>query len=196
MPLAFESLSHGTIAFGFFNIESDMLVLDQYFFFADDFCNHIAKMAESSSNQKFEHIWRAYHISDFQNIGDLDGAIHGIRYVGFIGDVYRRFPFPEKEEDFKQKAEGHKTRSVLEKIIQKYAQTIEIKITVAEDYGMIDMGSYCFSRTVFHELINYVWCGGYPRWKDEIRPEYVMSMKEILSQKSRGIFDGIQQNLL
>jgi hypothetical protein len=26
MPLAFESLSHGTIAFGFFNIESDMLL--------------------------------------------------------------------------------------------------------------------------------------------------------------------------
>ena len=35
MPLAFESLSHGTIAFGFFNIESDMLILDRYFLFAD-----------------------------------------------------------------------------------------------------------------------------------------------------------------
>ena len=29
MPLAFESLSHGTIAFGFFNIESDLLLLDR-----------------------------------------------------------------------------------------------------------------------------------------------------------------------
>jgi hypothetical protein len=35
MPLAFESLSHGTIAFGFFNIESDMLLLDRYFLFAE-----------------------------------------------------------------------------------------------------------------------------------------------------------------
>jgi hypothetical protein len=29
MPLAFESINHGTIAFGFFNIESDMLLLDK-----------------------------------------------------------------------------------------------------------------------------------------------------------------------
>ena len=35
MPLAFKSLSHETIAFGFFNIESDMLILDRYFLFAD-----------------------------------------------------------------------------------------------------------------------------------------------------------------
>jgi len=38
MPLTFESLSHGTIAFGFFNIESDMLLCDRYFLFADDLC--------------------------------------------------------------------------------------------------------------------------------------------------------------
>jgi hypothetical protein len=31
MPLAFDTLSHGKIAFGFFNIESDMLLLEQYF---------------------------------------------------------------------------------------------------------------------------------------------------------------------
>jgi hypothetical protein len=31
MPLAFESLNHGTIAFGFFNIDSDMLLLEKYF---------------------------------------------------------------------------------------------------------------------------------------------------------------------
>jgi len=37
MPLAFESLSHGTIAFGFFNIASDMLLLEHYFLFATDF---------------------------------------------------------------------------------------------------------------------------------------------------------------
>jgi hypothetical protein len=33
MPLTFESISHGTIAFGFFNIDSDMLLLEKYFFF-------------------------------------------------------------------------------------------------------------------------------------------------------------------
>ena len=43
----------------------------------------------------------------------------------------------------------------------------------------------------FHELINYVWRGGYPRWKDEIRPDYVVSMKKTLSNDPRGVFDGI-----
>ncbi|MBC8441147.1 MAG: hypothetical protein H8D87_15855 [Deltaproteobacteria bacterium] len=37
MPLSFTSKSHGNIAFGFFNIESDMLLLEKYFFFADGF---------------------------------------------------------------------------------------------------------------------------------------------------------------
>ncbi len=196
MPLAFESLSHGTIAFGFFNIESDMLLLDHYFFFAADFCKHIEKMAECQSKQKLADICQVYHISDPQQIGDLNGAIHGIRYLGFIGEVYRRYPFPEREEDFKQKADGHKTRSVFEEIILKYAHTVEIKISVSADYGMIDIGSYGFTRTTFHELISYVWRGGYPRWKDEIRPEYVMSMKETLFKNPRGIFYGVQQNFL
>ncbi len=32
MPLSFESRSHGPVAFGFFNIESDMLLLERTFF--------------------------------------------------------------------------------------------------------------------------------------------------------------------
>ena len=192
MPLAFESLSHGTIAFGFFNIESDMLLLDHHFFFADDFCKHIEKLTGKLVNRKFEDIWQIYHIADSQQIGDLTGAIHGVRYKGFIGEVYRKFPFPIKEEDFKQKADGHGNRSVVEEIIQDYAQSIEIKITVTLDNEVIEIGSYCFTRPSFHELINYVWRGGYPRWKDEIRPDYVVSMEKILSQDSQGIFDGIR----
>ena len=35
MPLPFLSRSHGAIAFGFFNIESHLLILDQVFFFAN-----------------------------------------------------------------------------------------------------------------------------------------------------------------
>ncbi len=48
MPLAFQSLSHGQIAFGFFNIETDMLLLDIHFFFADDFCRAVRELAEVS----------------------------------------------------------------------------------------------------------------------------------------------------
>ena len=45
MPLAFDSLNHGTIAFGFFNIEIDMLLLENLFFFADRFCGAVAELS-------------------------------------------------------------------------------------------------------------------------------------------------------
>jgi hypothetical protein len=54
MPLSFESLSHGTIAFGFFNIETDMLLLEQYFLFADAFCHHLGEIPEQIENQSFK----------------------------------------------------------------------------------------------------------------------------------------------
>ena len=53
MPLAFESLSHGTVAFGFFNIESDMLLLDRYFFFAGDFCDCVTALAAPPQGAKY-----------------------------------------------------------------------------------------------------------------------------------------------
>jgi hypothetical protein len=44
---------------------------------------------------------------------------------------------------------------------------------------------------VFHELIRYVDQGGYPRWKDEIRPGYVVQMKESTQKSSNSFFKGI-----
>ncbi len=51
MPLEFQSLSHGPIAFGFFNIESDMLLLEHYFFFASEFCKYISDLSERKEAQ-------------------------------------------------------------------------------------------------------------------------------------------------
>ena len=47
MPLAFQSKSHGSVAFGFFHIETDMLLLDRCFFFCTDFCRVLSEMAAS-----------------------------------------------------------------------------------------------------------------------------------------------------
>jgi hypothetical protein len=192
MPLAFESLSHGTIAFGFFNIDSDLLLMDHYFFFADDFCKNVENIAGFPSHQTCEDIWQIYHIADPEQIGDLHAAIQGVQYTGFIGEVYRRFPFPDKVEDFKQKSDGCRNRSGVEEMIQKFAQPIEINITVAAGNEVIEVGSYRFGRASFHELINYVWRGGYPRWKDEIRPKSVLSMRNVLSHDPGGIFGGLR----
>jgi hypothetical protein len=191
MPLAFESISHGTIAFGFFNIDCDMLLLDRYFFFATEFSKYISKMAEVKNNGNSDWVWQVYYIDDPEDIGDLMGAIHAVRYTGFIGETYRRFPFPLNPEDFKQKPEGYTNREIVESMIKKYAEACRIDVAVDQKAQEISIGAYRFTRTIFHQLLNYVWRGGYPRWKDEIRPDYVTAMKRAAEESENSFFEGV-----
>ena len=188
MPLAFESLSHGTIAFGFFKIETDMLLLDRYFFFADSFCINISNIPVLKRNDTFSTTWQAYFIDTVEKIGDLMGAINGERYIGFIGEVYRRFPFPTNPSEFKQKPQGFRNRPAIEAIVEKYGDLIEIQFKIEKAAQEVVIGDYKFSRAVFHELIRYVWRGGYPRWKNEARPSYVLDMKSKLKQSRNILF--------
>jgi len=190
MPLQFKSISHGPIAFGFFNIETDMILLNQYFFFANDFCHHII---QSSENDKeiYEAPWEVYPIEKGAEIGNLMGAIHGIDHRGFIGEVYMSFPFPAKREAFKQNPEGFKNRTIIEKMIQKYAKRTKISFFVDQKNDRISIGQYVFSKTAFQELIKYIWVGGFPRWKDEIRPVYVIAMKKKIEQSNHALFTGL-----
>ncbi len=80
MPLSFKSESHGNIAFGFFNIESDMLLLEKYFFYADTFCEWIKQIANKETTELSKVSSKVHIISDPDDIGDLMGAIHGIRF--------------------------------------------------------------------------------------------------------------------
>jgi hypothetical protein len=189
MPLAFESLSHGTIAFGFFNIESDMLLLDRYFFFAGDFCDCVTALAcPAAGGEMLRH---AYVFDRSGDIGDLMGAIHGVRYTGFIGEVYRRFPFPAEPAGFKQMADGWKTRDIMLGIISHYAVRRDIEMAVTPEACGIEIGDYRFSRAEFHELLKYVWRGGYPRWKNGVRPEYVLHMADAACKSAGALFAGI-----
>jgi hypothetical protein len=192
VPLAFDSISHGPIAFGFFNIDSDMLLLDRYFFFATEFCSRIREIAEYTGPGPYEASWEVYNIPDPADIGDLMGAIHGVHYTGFIGEVYLRFPFPERPENFKQKREGYRTRADLVAIIEKFARTVEIPFSIAPKASQVSIGNYRFTRASFQELIRYVWQGGYPRWRDEIRPDCVFSMKEAIRLSSCQILGGLE----
>jgi hypothetical protein len=191
MPLAFHSLSHGSIAFGFFNIDSDMLLLDRYFFFATEFCLRISDMAESKEKGALETAWEVYFIPDREDIGDLMGAIHGLHYTGFIGELYCRFPFPERPEEFRQKPEGYETQAIVKAMIKKYAEGIRIPVIVEQEAAEIRIGDYRFTKTSFHELIHYVWRGGMPRWKDEVRPDYVTAMRQRIEKNRRGVFEGM-----
>lgn len=191
MPLAFQSLSHGTTAFGFFNIDSDMLLLDRIFFFAPLFCRSLAEIAETGATCHHATTWDVYRIERSDDIGDLMGAIHGIRYTGFIGEVYRRFPFPSEPEAFRQKAEGNGTRADMEALIQKYARKLQIPFVIEKEGTEVSIGVYRFDRPGFQDLIQYVWLGGYPRWKDGIRPPEVLEMKRSIEKRPTGIFEGL-----
>lgn len=190
MPLEFQSQSHGPIAFGFFNIETDLLLLEHYFLFAKEFCDYISALAKEE-NESNEKGWNVYSIERRIDIGDLMGAIHGIRYLGFIGEVYKLFPFPEIPEAFKQKPDGCKNRSVVEGLIQRYAKMLTIALAVDKQRTNIAIGEYVFNRESFQELIKYVWRGGYPRWKDEVRPDYVLEMKKSIEQSRSFLFEGL-----
>lgn len=190
MPLLFESISHGEVPFGFFNIETDMILLDNYFFFASDVSNNVSEMAGMSPGNARSQDWETYML-DPQKIGNLMGAIAGIDLRGFIGEVYSLFPFPHEPDKFRQNPEGFKTRAMMEDIIKRYAGPSHIKVIIDETTWTISIGEYRFSRQGFHELIRYLWLGGYPRWKDSLRPDYIMRMKEKVEKTHYPLFDGI-----
>jgi len=190
MPLSFRSESHGNIAFGFFNIESDMLLLENYFFFADDFCRWIAQMAKEENEKQALFQYPAYCISDPNDIGDLMGAIHGVRFQGFIGQIYTLFPFPDDPQAFKQNPEGYQTREIVTSRIEDVSEKIKMDFEFLTD-GQVRVGPCVFEKKVFHELILYVWQGGYPRWKNEVRPSYVSEMKDCLQKAGNTFFKGV-----
>ena len=191
MPLAFESVSHRQVAFGFFNIDSDMLLLERYFFFAKDFCELLSDMAGDDNDSGFETTWPVYHIAKLKDIGDLQGAIRGTRHIGFIGETYRKYPFPSQPEDFKQNPLGFQIRAEFAEMVEKYAENIEIRIIADASILQVTLGDYVFTRESFLELVRYVWRGGYPRWRDETRPDYVEALRK-LENSPHWLFEGLR----
>jgi len=191
MPLGFRSINRDVIAFGFFNIHTDLLLLERYFLFASDFCRHVSALAEQEEGEVSETSWGAYEIADPQDIGDLMGAIHGTHHAGFIGDVYRRFPFPEREDDFKQQPEGLENRSVVEPMIERYAKKTAVSLSLNRTGETVSVAEYLFTKGVFQKLVEYVWLGGYPRWRDGVRPPYVPEMKERIEKSRHWLFEGL-----
>lgn len=191
MPLGFNSLSHGTIAFGFFNIESDLLLLNHYFLFSTEFCQFISTLTETNEEKVFKASWQVYFIQDSEQIGDLMSAINGMQYTGFIGEVYRKFPFPENLADFKQDPTGVENRSIVEDILKRYAECIEIPFVEDKTNQTIEIGEYLFERQSFLDLVKYVWRGGYPRWKDEQKPPYLLDMQRKIDISGNSLFNDV-----
>ena len=194
MPLAFNSLSHGEIAFGFFNIETDLLLLDNYFIFASDFCNYIEAIAQSAPGKDVRAEWEVYTLRNEQ-IGNLAGAIHGVDLRGFIGDVYRIYPFPRETKDFAQNPDGHRTRDAVKGVIERYERASRVQVIVDATASTVEIGDYLFSKEQFHELLHYVWVGGYPKWKEGVRPDYVLRMKDRVAASGHPLFEGFSASI-
>jgi len=181
MPLAFKSESHGTIAFGFFNIESDMLLMDRHFFFATDFCKTVCNWAGEQGGTPGKFPFHAYVIKDTAGIGDLHGGIAGTHYSGFIGETYQKYPFPRDRNKFKQQTEGYKTRDEFAQMILNFGIPVDLVLYQNSTEEQIAIGPYLFSRQNYLQLIEYVIQGGFPGWLDDIAPAYVDEMQEAVS---------------
>jgi hypothetical protein len=190
VPLAFHSLSHGTIAFGFFNIETDLLLLENLFFFAPEFCATVGSLAHTQANESRRDRLPGYCIDRPGDMGNLMGAIHGTDLGGFIGHVYRLYPFPQDPEDFKQKPYGNARRALVEEILTQWSQSIQIPIEWEAGPQMVTIADFTFSAMAFRELVAYVWQGGMPGWQDNVRPEYVMVMRESIKASMAPPFAG------
>jgi hypothetical protein len=187
MPLLFKSLSHGEIPFGFFNIETDMVLLDNHFFFASDMAARVVEMASEEPDAVCAKEWDVYVLDEAQ-IGNLLGAISGVDLRGFIGEVYSRFPFPCDPDKFKQNPEGYARRELVEEIAGRYATRSRIAVMIEPNAETIRIGRYRFDDEGFHRLLNYLWIGGYPRWKADTRPAYIISMKRAVEISRRPFF--------
>lgn len=188
MPLAFPSVSHGEIAFGFFNIETDMLLLEHLFFFADRFCNAVVALAEQS--EATEGVWMdGYRIDDPAMTGNLHGAIQEIDLSGFLGETYRQFPFPSNPQAFKQKPYGEKNQLILQSLVAKYGSAQRIYLLWDRELSTVSIEEFVFAQKDFSQLIAYVFRGGYPQWQDEVRPDYVQTMMAKLTESSSPFLD-------
>lgn len=160
-----------------------MLLLDRYFFFATDFCEIICTMAEGQGGAIGEFSFSAYVIKNAADIGDLHGGIAGTHYSGFIGESYKKYPFPRDQMEFKQQTEGFRTRDEFVQMILNFGTPIDLDLYQDRGTDQVSIGPYVFSQKIFLQLISYVIQGGYPRWLEDIAPDYVLKIQGALTFK-------------
>ncbi|MFH1034568.1 MAG: hypothetical protein V1806_08685 [Pseudomonadota bacterium] len=191
MPLAFNSQSHGSVAFGFFHIESDMLLLQRMFFFAEDLCGLWRRLAAWPADNDFGERLPGFEISDPARLGDLRGAIAGRDLGGFLGALYARWPFPRQASQFAQRPAGAASRQALRKAMAAFGQALDIPVLASAQQGFFSLGGIIFSRGELSALVDYVWRGGMPGWQEGRRPDYLLETARELAKSDSPWFKGL-----
>ncbi|MBI5440310.1 MAG: hypothetical protein HY900_03760 [Deltaproteobacteria bacterium] len=187
MPLAFDSLSHGTLAFGFYNVETDGLLLDRLFFFCTDFCRAALELEHSRRERGSVAEIPGYAFEDTRRIGNLHDAIQGVRHTGYLGEVYRLWPFPASPEAFRQRLHCASNREKAEELLGRWAAPSGIVLRFDAGTDRYAVGPYLFSREQYRKLLTYLWEGGYPTWEsleEGRRPAYVEKLAPLLGRSS------------
>ncbi len=191
MPLAFHSLSHGTVAFGFFHIETQMLLLDRIFFWARDFCRVVTGLAGEGGGESFQTEMEGFEITSPADFGDLHGAIAGVALHGFLGALYRRWPFPRDPGRFRQKPQGAAPDQVVLAELEAHGRPRAIAVQALALHGTCELGGYVFSRSGLQSLVDYVWRGGMPGWQEGRRPPYLEQAARVLRESDSPWFRGL-----
>ncbi len=192
MPLAFHSTDRGTVPFGYFNIDTDLLVLRHHLFFTDDFTRAIECAAAAAPGADLELPLEGWSVAP-PRLGNVMGAIHGDDRSGFIGAVYQRFEFPTRPEDFRQRARGADNRPIIEALLGEWAEPAVHRLVI--ERGTVRLADTAFEDRWFRELVAYVWRGGYPRWLDGVRPPEVVRMRDAVDGATNPLFEGQQWEL-
>ncbi len=187
MPLAFHSPSHGVVPFGYFHIDSDLLLLERRLWFTDDFTAAIVALAHADPDHRPRVSSDGFEVTDPANLGNVMGAIQGHDLGGLIGDTYRRYPFPSRPEDFRQRASGGLGRGEMLDLLARRAEPRDLEVQVRPDL-VVDVAGVRFEQAWFGELVAYVWRGGYPRWLDGVRPDCVQRMRDAVRASQHPLF--------
>ncbi len=79
----------------------------------------------------------------------------------------------------------------MEGIITSYTGLTQVLVKIDQDCAEIQIGEYAFSQQGFHALLGYLWAGGYPRWKDSVRPSYILKMREAVERSANPLLHNI-----
>lgn len=191
MPLGFRSINRGVVAFGFFHIETHLMLLEDHVFWCRDFCELFTDLARTEAQSKFTARLPGWRMSAPGALGDLHGAIAGRSHTGLIGELYCRWPFPQDPAGFRQKPVGAAPPQEAAALADEYGQATSWEVSADPQAGELVIDDFRFDAPGARALAGYVWRGGMPGWQEGRRPDYLWSAAEIWRGSDNSFLSGM-----